>query len=358
MRKQVLIIGAGIGGLTAAQALQRRSWCCVIHEQATQFREIGAGIQLSPNATGVLQRLGLLSAVRAFAFEPEAASIRDGKTGRTYLYAPLKGFCKRTYGAPYLHIYRPDLHRILAQGLDIRLGQRARGYDPKTFTVGADGLRSKMQEQMNGPKAPIFTGQVAWRGLVQADAGLKVRIPAQACIWVGPDQHIVTYYLRPNLINFVAVTEQSNWQEEGWHLPGDPAALRERFVGWHPGLLELLAACQQVRRWALFDRRPLRKWVDGKTVLLGDAAHPTLPFLAQGAALAMEDAWTLAQVAPDLHAYQRKRQARVRKLQAKARANVQIYHETSWCARVKLALASGLLRGPQAHILFWPIFRA
>ncbi len=356
MSKDALIIGAGIGGLTAVHALRQQGWTCQIHEQASEFSEVGAGIQLSPNATRILQRLNLLDAIRARSFEPEAATIRHGPTGRTCMYAPLKGFCERTYGAPYLHIYRPDLHAILAEGLEVELGSRVESYDPGSFTIGADGLRSSLQMQMNGPEAPSFTGQVAWRGLVQADESLRALIPPHASVWAGPGQHVVTYYLRPDLINFVAVTEQSDWQEEGWNLPGDVAELRDRFAGWHPAVTQLLSACQAVQRWALFDRQPLPKWVEGQVALLGDAAHPTLPFLAQGAALAIEDAWALAKFAPDLEAYERARKPRTSKLQAWARSNANLYHQTRWLDRVKLLISSGAFRGPQAHILFWQIF--
>lgn len=356
MSKHALIIGAGIGGLTAAHALRQTGWTFEIKEQADAFSEVGAGIQLSPNATRILERLGLLEEIRSHAFEPEAATIRDGRSGATYMYAPLKGFCQRAYGAPYLHIYRPDLHSVLARGLDIELGARVDGYDPSTFTIGADGLWSRVQLQMNGPEAPDFTGQVAWRGLVSANADLRALIPAHACVWVGPGQHVVTYYVRPDLINFVAVTEQSDWREEGWNLAGHVSELRDCFSGWHPAVTELFSACETVQRWALFDRKPLPKWVEGKAVLLGDAAHPTLPFLAQGAALAIEDAWALAAHAPDLAAYERSRKSRTTKLQNWARSNASLYHQTRWLDRVKLGISRGLFRGPQAHALFWQIF--
>ena len=197
MGKDALIVGAGIGGLTAAHALGQAGWQTHIYEQAPAFAEIGAGIQLSPNATRILRRLGLLEAIRAQAFEPTHATIRDGIRGQTLMAAPLKGFCERIYGAPYLHVYRPDLHQVLRQGLDVHLGQPVLDYDrpgiempgyiawydstshlvlengekpgfcnmdndPGMFLiVGADGLRSTLQARMNGPEAPSFTGQSA-----------------------------------------------------------------------------------------------------------------------------------------------------------------------------------------------------
>ena len=387
MSKQALIVGAGLGGLTAAHALQKFGWETQIFEQAAEFSEVGAGIQLSPNATRILRKLGLLYKIRAASFEPTAASIRDGLKGTPLMHAPLKGFCERVYGAPYLHLYRPDLHAILAEGLNVSLGQESLGITPAHLddqgqvippslllnrfensadrlscedhlVVGADGLKSRLQAGLNGPENPRFTGQVAWRGLVQVTPELRRLIPADATVWAGPGQHVVTYYLRPNLLNFVAVTEQEDWQEEGWNLPGDPAELRSRFEGWHPAIGEVFAACQSVRRWALFDRPLLARWTDDQVALLGDAAHPTLPFLAQGAALAMEDAWALAKYAPDLKAYEGARKPRATKLQAWARSNAKLYHQTRSLDRLKLQISRLAFRGPQAHLLFWQIFSA
>lgn len=413
-QKSALIVGAGIGGLTAAHALQQNGWHAQVFERAAAFDAIGAGIQLSPNATRVLARLGLLDQIRAQAFAPQAAVIRDGLSGKTQMYAPLKGFCERFYGAPYLHIYRPDLHAVLAQGLDISLKTAAIGYEsgavhfhrqrsgeglnptenqnPRPvknqsrakdqsqakdqgpakgqspvaadfsvtadLIVAADGLRSTLQQQVNGPQPPRFTGQVAWRGLVSASSDLHNLIPKDATVWIGRGQHLVTYFLRPDLINFVAVTEQDDWREQGWNLPGPMSELQDRFQGWHPAIQTLLTACETSRRWALFDRPPLPRWVDGTVALLGDSAHPTLPFLAQGAALAIEDAWALARYAPNLTAYERTRKPRATALQTWARSNANLYHQTRQIDRLKMRLSRNLCRGPQAHALLWQIFRA
>ncbi len=358
MGKRAIIVGAGIGGLTAAHALAQAGWAPQVYEQAPAFEHLGAGIQLSPNATRILDRLGLLARVEAAAVEPEAATLRDGQRGTVLMRAPLKGWCRRLYGAPYLHIARPTLHALLAEGVTVRLGHRVEAYAPDQFTVAADGLHSTLQTQMNGPERPRFTGQVAWRGTVTVTADLKTQIPADACAWVGPGQHLVTYYLGPETLNFVGVTEQHGWHEEGWNLPGDLAELRGRFARWHPTVQGVLAAATEVRRWALFDRPPLTRWVAGQVALLGDAAHPTLPFLAQGAALAIEDAWALAETAPNLRAYERRRKPRATRLQAWARSNANLYHQRRWLDHFKLRVSRQGFRGPQAHALFWPIFRA
>ena len=356
MSKRAQIIGAGIGGLTAAHALQAKGWEAQIFERAEFFGEVGAGLQLSPNATGILKRIGLLDAVRAHAFEPEAATIRHGLDARILMYAPLKGFCTRVYGAPYLHIYRPALHEVLRQGLDIELAHPATP-DPKAdMCVAAQGLHSSTTTQLN-PEQPLgFTGQVAWRGLIHADAALKKSIPPHATVWAGPGQHLVTYYIAENSLNFVAVTEQDTWQDQGWDCLGEPAELIARFKNWHPKVKDVLAAASQVRRWALFDRAPLDRWVDQNTALLGDAAHPMLPFLAQGAAQAIEDAWALAAYAPDLKAYERIRKKRTARLQTWARSNARIYHQARVLDRFKLLISKAVFRGPQAHMLLWQIF--
>ena len=353
MGKYAQIIGAGIGGLTAAHCLRAKGWKTEVFERTEAFGEVGAGLQLSPNATRILKRLGLLDAVADQAFEPEAACIRDGRTARTFMYAPLRGFCQRAYGAPYLHIYRPALHEILRQGLDINLGQATDPNDAADLCVVATGLRSATATQWNPAQPLRFTGQVAWRGVVEADATLKALIPPHATVWAGPGQHVVTYYIGGNRLNFVAVTEQDDWQEQGWDLPGDVQDLSARFAGWCPQLREMFAAANTVRRWALFDRPPLTTWARGNARLLGDAAHPMLPFLAQGAAQAMEDAWALAD---DTDGYGANRRRRTAGLQAWAKSNASLYHQSRWLDRLKLQASRTLFRGPQAHALFWKIF--
>ena len=370
MGKRAVIVGAGIGGLTAAQALRQRDWDVEIFEAAAAFSEIGAGIQLSPNATRVLHNLGLLDPIRTLAFEPQAATIRDGVTGRTLLYVPLASLCTRLYGTPYLHIHRPSLHAGLREGLEqqIHLNSPVLGYEGHRLSiegsaagtadliVAADGVKSTMNRQMNGPESPRFTGQVAWRGLVPVTPALRKLFAPHATVWAGQGRHFVTYYLGPDLLNFVGVTEQNDWQEEGWNLPGDRNEFRDHFASFHTAIQALIEATESVQRWALFDRKPLDRWASGPVALLGDAAHPTLPFVAQGAALAMEDAWALAQYAPDLQAYERARQPRAARLQSLARANAKLYHSHRVIDRLKLRLSRGLLRGPQAHLLFWSIF--
>lgn len=373
-----LICGAGLGGLTAAISLARRGWSVRVVEKAEELAEVGAGIQLSPNAMHVLNALDLGAEVARVAFEPVASTIRDCVTGHTYVDLPLKGFCQSRYGARYLHIYRPDLHALLIRaarnaGVSIELGQTAVGVtqtkeqaflqtQSDVFSadvlIGADGLRSKVREAILGPEPPSFTGQVAWRGTVPADALPEGLIAPNATVWVGPRHHFVTYYVKSGqLVNFVAVQERSDWTKSGWNEPGDVCELTEAFKDWHPEIQTLLEATDTCYLWALYARDPLPKWCDRRVALLGDAAHPMLPFMAQGAAMAIEDAWVLAEtvelhsVPKSLDRYEAIRKPRTTMVQNMSRKNAKLFHRSQSLSdlwpRAKLHLA-GLL--PQAPL--------
>ena len=370
-----------MGGLCAALALAKRGFEVAVYEQSTQLSEVGAGLQLSPNAIHVLQALGVADQVKAKAFSPESAVMRHYQTGKTYFTVPLGHTATQKYAADYLHIHRADLLTVLhdaceGAGVSIHLGQAIQGYQhspqtssPQDLTpqhltiqlengesldadllIGADGIKSKVQACMLGQTSAEFTGQVAWRGIVAASKLPKGLIKPNANLWVGPGKHVVSYYLRGgDLINFVAVQEQRDWQNESWNEPGDISQLRETFEGWHSEVTALLAAAESCFLWALFDRQPLKQWTDNKVALLGDACHPMLPFLAQGAAMAIEDSYALAHcLASDSHtqaalqAYQNIRLPRTRKIQLNARKNAALYHMGSPIEQAKLALLSGL----------------
>lgn len=347
MIKTANIVGAGIGGLTAAVALARRGIKVRVFEQAPELVEVGAGIQLSPNAMKVLIALGLGNALQEVAFEPKFAVIKNGQSGRTYVSVPLKDTAARVFGAPYYHVHRADLqnvlHNVVANlGVEINLNARVEGYDragfsgikPADLSVCADGVSSSLSVQMNPRQPAQFKGQVAWRGAVPTahlPAGL---IPPDATVWTGSGKHIVTYYVRGGeLVNFVAVEEKSNWAEMSWASRGDLTEFRDVFRGWHSRITTLLAASTGVNIWALYDKPELKNWVDGSLALLGDACHPTLPFMAQGAAMAIEDAYVLAQCVatrPELNdalgAYVALRKPRTTMLQNKARKNADLFH--------------------------------
>lgn len=343
------IVGAGIGGLCAALALARNGVSVQVFEQAPEMAEVGAGLQLSPNAMKVLIALGLETELRSVSFEPENAVIRDGLSGRVNVSVPLRHAAVTQFGAPYLHIHRADLHRMLRNaaaqaGVTFQLGTRVEGYGAHGFnglpaadvSIAADGVRSATSLQMN-PKHPAqFTGQVAWRGAVPAADVPIGLIPADATVWAGPGKHVVTYYVRGGtLINFVAVEERDEWADAHWTTRGDIAQLRTVFSGWHSTVETLLGAATEANIWALYDKPELSRWSDGTVCLLGDACHPTLPFLAQGAAMAIEDSFVLStcmkksgDVRTALQRYEALRKPRTTMLQDKARKNAALFHQT------------------------------
>jgi salicylate hydroxylase len=374
--KKIVVAGAGIGGLCAALALAKRKFDVSVYEQSPQLGEVGAGLQLSPNAMHVLEALGVAEHVKAKAFVPHSAVMRHYQSGKTYFTLPLGNIAVQKYGADYLHIHRADLHTILyhaciEMNVCIHLGKAVERYEHTSkdvsiylsnqeilqadVLIGADGIKSKVQACMLGEAAAEFTGQVAWRGTVRADKLSEGLIKPNANLWVGPGKHFVSYYLRGGeLINFVAVQERGSWQKESWNEPGDISELRETFSGWHPEVTELLNATEHCFLWALFDRKPLKQWSDRHVTLLGDACHPMLPFLAQGAAMAIEDSYALAhclaadglstdsKIATALQTYQNLRLSHTSKIQLKARENANLYHMSTAVDKAKLAVLSGL----------------
>lgn len=382
----VVVAGGGIGGLSAALALARAGLPVTLLERAPAFGEVGAGLQLGPNAMRVLAGLGVAEAVAARGFRPVAATVRLGLSGREVFRMALGPAAVARWGAPYVQIHRADLVDILraaaeAAGARLVPGQAVAGFRggaglrvetagggeiAACALVGADGLLSATRTALFGPEAARFTGNVAWRATVPA-----ARVPAglaapEATLWAGPGAHLVTYWLRGgSLLNLVAVTERADWTGEGWSEPGDPAALRAAFAGWHPAVTGLLAAVETCFLWALRDRAPLPRWGRGRVTLLGDACHPMLPFLAQGAAMAIEDAAVLARClgAPGVETeaalarYEGLRRARTARVQRGARANARLFHLRHPLARAAAwapaAAASRLAPGLAAGRFDW-----
>jgi salicylate hydroxylase len=356
---KALIAGGGIGGLTTALCLINAGIEVELLEQAAAFAEVGAGLQISPNGMHVLKALDLDTTLASCAFEPERIEMRLGQSGRQIFTVPLKDVAVARYGAPYLHLHRADLLEVLVRALIARAPQSMRMSAKVTdyrldgtgvvarlangsevagdILIGADGIHSAVRAQMLGPDAPRFTGNVAWRLVVPAD-GLRDLVPPSACIWAGPGRHAVTYYLRRGeLVNFVGVVEQTSWQQESWTAEGDKTELAADFAGWHDTLQQIIARAGACHRRALFDRAPLDRWSDGPVTLLGDACHPMLPFLAQGAVMAIEDAWVLSRClaaqpqdpALALQRYASLRQPRTARVQLGARANAKNFHVRS-----------------------------
>ena len=355
--RTALIIGGGIGGLTAALCLTDRGWNVQLFEQAAEFNEIGAGIQLSPNCVRVLHHLGLEDALRAIAFLPEGVEMRSWRSGAMLSANPLGAGVERRYGFPYYHVHRADLIEVLAQAahassrIQLRTNARVSGFtagdEHVTLAVGelchvgdvligADGIRSVVREKLFGAEQPDFTGCVAWRGLVPVDRLPKGLVHPVASVWLGPGKHFVHYYVRGGaLVNCVCVVEKTGWEVESWTQRGEHAELVRDFRGWHPTVATLIDNMDRDKcfKWALFDREPMQDWSRGRVTLLGDACHPTLPFMAQGAAMAIEDGAVLSaclaqstDVTAALLRYQALRRNRTAGIQRGSRRNAKVFH--------------------------------
>ena len=350
--QQVTILGAGISGLAVAQALALRGAQVTVLEQADAIREVGAGLQVSPNGAAVLKALGLAEALEAKSVRATAVELRDGLDGDLVTRLEVARL-RPDQGYHFLH--RSDLIEILlagarAAGVDLRLLQRIEEVDlsgdrPRVktaqgsvfeadFLIGADGLHSRTREALNGKVAPFFTRQVAWRALIPGDPSDA----AVAEVHMGPGRHLVSYPLRGgSLRNIVAVEERNRWVEESWSLRDDPMELRLAFEGFGPRVRGWLDRIDDVWLWGLFRHPVARSWFkvlpEGMVAILGDAAHPTLPFLAQGASMGLEDAWVLASnlaghdtLAAGLAAYQSVRPPRCARIVEAANRNAKAYH--------------------------------
>ena len=354
---RILTSGGGIGGLSAALSLARSGFEVEVFEQAPEFGEVGAGIQLSPNATRVLHHLGLADALEACAFLPERTEFRSWKTGRLISANPLGDGIRATYGFPYYHIHRGDLLAVLvgaaerADGITLHTDGRVEGFRQDASgvhvtaagaghsgdaLVGADGIHSAVRAGLFGPEAATFTGNVAWRALVPADRLPDGLIPPVTTVWWGPGSHFVCYYVRRGeLVNCVCVVEKAGWEVESWTERGDYAELKQDFAGWNDSVQALLdnADPDALYKWALHDRPPMPQWGRGAVTLLGDACHPTLPFMAQGAAMAIEDGAVLAacmRASADILAafrrYEDLRRDRTAGVQNGSRRNARVFH--------------------------------
>jgi len=365
---KVLIAGGGIGGLTVALCCLHFGHEVTVFEQATTLGDVGAGIQLPPNAMKVFEALELTDIITESAFRPEAIEARMGESGRHVFKIPLAQQAIERWGSPYLHIHRADYIEALKKVLMKRAPQALRLsstitdfrqhetgvtlklQDGAEFSgdvlIGADGIKSTIREKLFGPDKAKFTGNVAWRAVVPIER-IETHMPNHtACVWMGRGRHAVTYRLRGGeFANFVGVVERDDWREEGWAEKGKIEDALRDFEGWYPTITQVIESIEpnSLFRWALFDRAPFSNWTEGHVTLLGDAAHPMLPFLAQGAAMAVEDSWILAQeisqsgrsISKSLEAYQDLRFTRSRKVQTASKANMKTFHQRSRLGQLK-----------------------
>jgi salicylate hydroxylase len=364
MRSRTIIVaGAGIGGLTAALALAQAGFRIVVLEQAERPEQTGAGLQLSPNAARLLIELGMGERLKSVAVAPTAIRVMAAKTGLEILRIPLVE-AEARYGAPYWVIHRGDLHAVMLAAasehpdISLELGRAVdafavypngitvhatrRGVTAETFgiaLIGADGLWSRVRAGLGDNASPRFAKRIAWRATVSVDAVAPEFREPIVYLWLGRHGHLVHYPVSGGrMVNIVAIA-QDGWQQPGWNAPSDAEEIATRFERrWSSQPRALLAASTRWQKWALFDRPPLQRWGRGPVTLLGDAAHPMLPFLAQGAAMAIEDAAVLSAsigkrpadstpaIAVAMRNYEAKRRPRTADIQRGARINGVLYH--------------------------------
>lgn len=314
---RIAIVGAGLGGLTAGLALLQRGFDVDIYEQTTNLKEIGAGVQLSANGTRVLIALGLAAEIARIGTVPTSKEVRLWNTGKSWRFIELAGSVEK-YGAPYYAMHRADLQDELAKAVRrakpdaIHLGARCTGFAAgerdvtlhfdgapsrsADLLIGADGIHSKIRAALFGPDKAKFSGHMAWRALIPT-ANLPTSILRDGgAFWVGPGAHVVHYPIRGGaMINFIGIVERSDWTIESWTETGTIAELGQDYAGWHDDIHAMIQDIEGVPyKWALLYREPIERWSRGRVTLLGDAAHATLPFLAQGANMAIEDGYVLA----------------------------------------------------------------
>jgi 6-hydroxynicotinate 3-monooxygenase len=357
-RLSVAVIGAGMGGLAAAAALCRAGVDVTVYEQARRFTRLGAGIQIGCNAMQVLRGLGLEQRMRHEAFYPRSWNNRDWRTGHVQYEQIFGRSAEEKYGAPYLLAHRGDLHAALAGvvgGERIRLDHKVAGLEDKggsvvlgfgdgttavhDAVVAADGVHSLVRNLLFGDEQVNFTGRIAYRTTFPAEllGGYEID---DCTKWWGEDRHIVVYYVKPDRseVYFVTSQPEPGFTLESWSAKGDMRALRAAFDGFHPQVQHVLAACPDVHKWALADRDPLETWHDRNVTLLGDACHPMTPYMAQGAAMALEDAAVLSRlvaeadsrtgIADAFRRLEATRKSRTSKVQLTSRANKWLREKT------------------------------
>jgi salicylate hydroxylase len=363
---RVLIAGGGLGGLAAALALLKMGCDVEVYEQAPELKEVGAGLQLAANGTRVLYALGVGEELKALSCEAEGKEIRIWASGETWKLHDLGKVSIERYGYPYFTVYRPDLLGVLERAVRrekpdaIRLGQKCVGFrqtEEKTMLqlegggteegdvlIGADGVHSRVRQGLFGPDRPRFTGVIAWRGIVPMEKLPRHMVRRVGTNWVGPGGHVVHYPLRAGrVMNFVGALERSDWQVESWSARGTSEELTADFAGWHDDVHALIRSIPIPYKWALMVRPPMERWSIGRVSLLGDACHSMVPFLAQGANMALEDGYILARALTEgggemperLARYENARRERTRRAVEGSADNIQRFHNRALADPVK-----------------------
>jgi len=361
---KVIIAGGGIGGAAAALALLRKGFDVEVYEQAAELGEVGAGVQISPNGSRALDYLGVFKQLEKVSCAPEKKEFRLWNSGDSWPMFDLGKIAIEKYGYPYLTVYRPDLLETLVNAAreikpDVfHLGQPVVDIqqDAQSATlilqdgssatgdilIGADGIKSTIRRQLWGPDVPKFSGMMAWRAVIPMQnlpSHMQVMVGST---WIGPGQHLVNYPLRDGkLMNMVGTVERPDWKVESWTVEGTTEECLNDYSGWHEDVQSLIKSAPKLLKWAFGERVPMKKWSKNRISLMGDACHPTLPFLAQGAVMAIEDAVVLSRCLEQYYSnletallvYEQSRSERTCKTVTEARKNTDRFHSAELVTR-------------------------
>ena len=353
---KILIAGSGISGLTSAISLALRGEEVELLEQSQTPQEYGGGLQLSANGCKILESLGVLDQLTTLSFSPDHIEMRIGSSGKLVFQLEIKRTSVDRWGAPYIHIHRGDLIEALMSRLNelspnsLKLNSRLQSYEHTDkgviahlssgeklhcdILIAGDGIRSTVRQQMHPTHQNRFTGYTAWRSQVPLTKLSGDSVPKSACVWVGNKSHAVTTRVKGgDIVNFVGITSQQDWQEEDWKIEGTQQEALNDFTNWHPLIGNILENSNNLYRWAIFDHAPLPHWSDSNVVLIGDAAHPILPSMAQGAVMAIEDGYILAQLLNEhganpttLKLFETTRKNRIETVRRLSSSNLNLFH--------------------------------